>query len=777
MMLPDPAASQVVLIGVDAYQSLEDLPAVANNVTRLAALLAAEDLWGLPPENLTVLSNPVSKDDVLDAVHDAATQAEEALLVYYAGHGLLTADAELHLALPHTHLERLYRSVDYDDVRELVVRTGRASARVVILDCCYSGSALTGYMSAATSIANHAMAEGTYLMTSTAETKPAMAPPGEKYTAFTGELLRAIEDGVPQAPDPLTMEVLFAEVRDRIAARTGIPAPQQRSRNSGHAIALVHNRSRQDAVAERPFAQRREGPEDEPAPVDPLPASEASPSVAVAGSPPRLTPSRTVVALLHPVLIVLAVLLGPLAGLLYVVNPGEACGDKSGLTQMNGECIGVSDGSFSFMPELDDVSERIMSENARVGDDRPSATIALLGPMTARDTVTKTRILHRIQGAFLAQRQANGSGNAVSVRLLLAHPGNDARYWGPVAEQLAGMAVSTRDNLRAIVGFDVSNADVGEAVKHLAGRGVPGVGGTFTPGKPHAFGSGIAWIMPSVKEQVAALQSNRQERPRERIMLVQDVNADPYARDLGSAASEGLEGVLSQAANFDSGSDEAVTRAELQGIARAMCAVAEDVKQVFFAGRALHLREFVNALGHRKCQQRKIKVVSGTEAAALFEDRELDWSVLSHSGITVEYASVAHPDAWPQPGNPGTESLAEVVDELERLGQYLGEGATFDLLDAEAISAYDSSLTAIKAIRATSAQGVPSAVAVAVELLGVGDDVTVVGASGWICMGADGLARSKAVQVVEVDAEHRQPRLVATEWPKESASKGGLCGT
>jgi hypothetical protein len=340
------------------------------------------------------------------------------------------------------------------------------------------------------------------------------------------------------------------------------------------------------------------------------------------------------------------------------------------------------------------------------------------------------------------------------------------------------MGVSTRDNLRAIVGFDVSNANVGEAVKYLAGRGVPGVGGTFTPGKPHAFGPGIAWIMPTVKDQVAALWSRNLKPPRERIMLVQDVNAaDAYASELGSAAGQRLDGVLSEAASFDSGAEEAVIRAQLQGIARTMCAVAENVKQVFFAGRAVHLREFVNALGHRRCQQRKIKVVSGTEAAALFEDHELDWSVLSHSGVTVEYTSVAHPDAWPQPDKPGTESTAEVVDDLERLGQSLGEGTKFDLLDTEAISAYDSSLTAIRAIRATSGRGVPSAVAVAVGLLNVGDDVTVAGASGRICMGTDGLALNKAVQVVEVDAGHRQPRLVATEWPGESSFEGGLCGT
>ncbi|MEV5341962.1 caspase family protein [Streptomyces sp. NPDC052676] len=124
MPLPDPSASRAVLIGVDTYDDLADLPAVANNVERLAALLTADDVWGLPPRHLTVLTNPTSKDDVLDAVHTAATEAEDALLFYFAGHGLLTVDADLRLALPHT-----------------------------------------------------------YVMTASAETKPAMAPPGEKYTA------------------------------------------------------------------------------------------------------------------------------------------------------------------------------------------------------------------------------------------------------------------------------------------------------------------------------------------------------------------------------------------------------------------------------------------------------------------------------------------------------------------------------------------------------------------------------------------------------------------
>ncbi|MDQ0913520.1 hypothetical protein QFZ32_009250 [Streptomyces canus] len=57
-LLPDPARSRAVLIGMDTYVHLEALPAVRNNVARLAELLMDRGLWGLPPEHCVVLNNP-----------------------------------------------------------------------------------------------------------------------------------------------------------------------------------------------------------------------------------------------------------------------------------------------------------------------------------------------------------------------------------------------------------------------------------------------------------------------------------------------------------------------------------------------------------------------------------------------------------------------------------------------------------------------------------------------------------------------------------------------
>lgn len=241
MGLPDPTRSRAVLIGVDRYQHLDDLPGVRNNVHRLAALLRDRKVWGLPAEHCLVLSNPESYEELLDEVHTAANAAEEAFLLYFAGHGLLSSHGNLHLALPKSDNERLYRAVPYDSLRHEMVDTCTALSRVIILDCCYSGRALQGYMNPAAEVADLADVEGTYLMTASSETQLAWAPEGEEFTAFTGELVKALSEGVPGAADPLQMGSLFHHVRRELKAK-GRPVPQQRTRNAGHSISLTRNR-------------------------------------------------------------------------------------------------------------------------------------------------------------------------------------------------------------------------------------------------------------------------------------------------------------------------------------------------------------------------------------------------------------------------------------------------------------------------------------------------------------------------------------------------------
>lgn len=243
-LLSDPARSEAVLVGVHDYTRLEDLPAVARNLTGLRDMLTDPSVWGLPEAACTVIPQPGNAGQVLDVVRDRAHRALDTLLVYYAGHGLMDPHTEeLYLALPDSDGEREYTWLRYEYLRRAVLDPrARARRTVLILDCCYSGRALIGRMSASAHLADQAVVDGTCVIASCAETRPALSPPGETYTAFTGELLTTLGEGVAGMPDPLDMDTLYRDVRRALTGRSR-PVPQQRNRNLGGDIAIARNRA------------------------------------------------------------------------------------------------------------------------------------------------------------------------------------------------------------------------------------------------------------------------------------------------------------------------------------------------------------------------------------------------------------------------------------------------------------------------------------------------------------------------------------------------------
>jgi uncharacterized caspase-like protein len=119
--------------------------------------------------------NPAGVKDVLDAVHQAASEATDTLVVYFAGHGMRSPNGSLHLALRNSEQgKKLYGSVAFNYLRAEVLES-MASRKMVILDCCYSGAALDGYMGP-DEFADQTAIEGTYVMTASAATQAARAP-------------------------------------------------------------------------------------------------------------------------------------------------------------------------------------------------------------------------------------------------------------------------------------------------------------------------------------------------------------------------------------------------------------------------------------------------------------------------------------------------------------------------------------------------------------------------------------------------------------------------
>jgi hypothetical protein len=253
--LPDPMLSRAVLIGGCHYRKLAPLAAVHNNLTVLAKELCASDIWGLPADNCVTVEDPATPAEMLDPVVEAADQATDTLLLYYAGHGLVDRRGVLHLALVEsesdTHL--MYKAVPYDHIRDVLLES-RAARRIVILDCCYSGRALGQMAAASSAVADQAEAEGTYVLAASAENKSALAPPGKEHTAFTGELLGIIKNGITVDDPLLDLDSIYRQLL-RTTKTKGFPEPQKRDRNTAGQLRLIRNRAYQPpAVAWSPAA-------------------------------------------------------------------------------------------------------------------------------------------------------------------------------------------------------------------------------------------------------------------------------------------------------------------------------------------------------------------------------------------------------------------------------------------------------------------------------------------------------------------------------------------
>jgi len=496
------------------------------------------------------------------------------------------------------------------------------------------------------------------------------------------------------------------------------------------------------------------------------------------------TPFRTPGRLTRRALLVVFLLLvctGSWYG--YRAYNDTSCGDGAHEESSPHECVGVTDGGMSFDPVLDQVSARIKAENDRVTKAGARyATIALMVPMYfAHRTapVDRKHLLWEVQGAYFAQYRANhkANGRAPAIRMVLANPGLGGGHWRTVADQLAGMAASPEHRLRAVFGFDISLPTTKRSIDYLTNaKKIPVVGGALTaddiantPQHPHAY-EGLVRVNASNTDQAAALAHADHGVGVRQTVLVEDARTDDnYITSLRKVFEARTAGASLAPEQFRSPLDistEGTTSNDFRQIVPNIC--QSPAKEIYFAGRPVQLRQFLNELGKRGCRDRSYTVITGPAANALPLDADLDWDTL-RNGVTLEFTASSHPDAWTGPNAPATGGSAEAFRTLKELTnrQVTGPVGPVDLTDSRAIITYDSASTAIEGIRDEAVQGhtVPSTDEVRNAWLRLHGTHRVEGASGWICLDNQGNPYDKAVAVVRLDPTTHTDRFVTLSWP------------
>ncbi len=240
MRLPDAALSRAVLIGTAVYEDdeLHDLPSVGANLDDLEQRLGDEQLGVF--RGIKRVDNPRSAADVGSLLAEEAELAQDTLLVYYAGHGLVDRRGALYLGLSTTKSGRVdYTAMPYDFIRRALLDSP-ATNQIVILDCCFSGRALEAMSDPDSVVSGQIDIAGAYTLTSSSKNQPSHAPEGARHTAFTGEMLNLLSNGLPDGGEFITLDATYMHLVRELPARS-FPRPERWGKGTAGHLALSRN--------------------------------------------------------------------------------------------------------------------------------------------------------------------------------------------------------------------------------------------------------------------------------------------------------------------------------------------------------------------------------------------------------------------------------------------------------------------------------------------------------------------------------------------------------
>jgi hypothetical protein len=246
---PDPQKSSCVLIGVSDYAKLPRLRAVEQNILQLEEALTDPAIWGIPADRVHTVGYPQPAAAIREAISSAAGEASDTLLVYYAGHGLYDKVDKLLLALPEATGNNKSGTVSWNELAELI-RDANSSRRIVWLDCCYAGLALPD-KETPPDLLGVAEVEGTYMLVAAQKHEEASAPDAEKCTAFTGELLNVLRNGITPGPPTkefLSLNEIHQEARDALVKKHRSQPDRHDPGHIGHRPHFQNNATTQKAT-------------------------------------------------------------------------------------------------------------------------------------------------------------------------------------------------------------------------------------------------------------------------------------------------------------------------------------------------------------------------------------------------------------------------------------------------------------------------------------------------------------------------------------------------
>lgn len=244
-------------MGTWDYFYLESVPAAGNSLQRMRALLTGP-LCGWPADRVTVIVNRLDpggrRDQLVELFSD--TGSDGIALFYYVGHCQPDDQGRLCLGLMRSradHDRRASTNLPFDDVRGALVACA-ASTKIVMLDCCFAGSATQPRQSfRGTDVLDMVSGTGVHVMAVCGAHVRAFFETGMPWpqTYFTKYFVDVVESGIAGQPERLTLGRIFAETRARLG-RDRKPEPTYTAHHEAGRTVFARNAARGETYPPAP---------------------------------------------------------------------------------------------------------------------------------------------------------------------------------------------------------------------------------------------------------------------------------------------------------------------------------------------------------------------------------------------------------------------------------------------------------------------------------------------------------------------------------------------
>lgn len=233
-----------MLIGVSKYDDEEyhDLPAVRADLHYMQAVLQSTEIGQY--NDCDVVAEP-TRAEMLHAIESflQERQQSETALLYFSGHGeFCEADNQLYLLTRDSDKADLPHTAVSAEFLERTLQACRAASKIVLLDCCASGSVVQGWRAKGRNEPDADRGErstllrpnGVYFITASDALQPAsaMAPEGSTLgtSRFTGEIVEGLRNGRIKDSGWISTDDLFAYLTSQMV-RKGLAEEQRPTRS------------------------------------------------------------------------------------------------------------------------------------------------------------------------------------------------------------------------------------------------------------------------------------------------------------------------------------------------------------------------------------------------------------------------------------------------------------------------------------------------------------------------------------------------------------------